>query len=96
MPDMPPATPDASATPLAGLLDALGLTEEPYGLFYSDTAPSGGFSPDPGPAGFTGSVVLAEFDSLASAQTWAEADPYSAAGVYAKVTVKPFKNVFPA
>ena len=53
-------------------------------------------SPDPGPAGFTGSVVLAEFDSLASAQTWAEADPYSAAGVYAKVTVKPFKNVFPA
>ena len=50
MPDMPPATPDASATPLAGLLDALGLTEEPYGLFYSDVAPTGGFSPDPGPA----------------------------------------------
>lgn len=52
-------------------------------------------SPDPGPAGFTGSVVLARFGSLAAAQAWADADPYIAAGVYAKVTVKPFKNVFP-
>jgi uncharacterized protein YciI len=52
-------------------------------------------APDPGPAGFTGSVIVAEFPSLAEAQTWAEADPYLAAGVYNKVTVKPFKKVFP-
>ncbi|MEW5891733.1 MAG: YciI family protein [Pseudomonadota bacterium] len=50
---------------------------------------------DPGPAGFTGSLIVAEFDSLASAQAWAEADPYVAAGVYARVTVKPFKKVLP-
>ena len=52
-------------------------------------------APDPGPAGFSGSVIVAEFDSLAAAQTWADADPYVAAGVYAKVTVRPFKLVFP-
>ena len=51
---------------------------------------------DPGPAGFSGSVIVAEFDSLAAAQAWADADPYVAAGVYAKVTVKPFKKVLPA
>jgi len=50
---------------------------------------------DPGPAGFTGSVVIAEFDSLADAQTWAEADPYMAAGVYATIVVKPYKVVLP-
>ncbi|MEW6354481.1 MAG: YciI family protein [Pseudomonadota bacterium] len=50
---------------------------------------------DPGPAGFTGSLVVAEFDSLAQAQAWAQADPYMAAGVYARVTVKPFKQVLP-
>ena len=53
-------------------------------------------SPDPGPAGFSGSVIIAEFASLAAAQAWAGADPYVAAGVYEKVTVKPFKKVFPA
>lgn len=52
-------------------------------------------SPDPGEAGFTGSLVLAEFDSLGEARAWADADPYVAAGVYAKVTVKPFKLVLP-
>jgi uncharacterized protein YciI len=52
-------------------------------------------SEDPGPAGFTGSLVVAEFSSLDAAQEWADADPYMAAGVYAKVTVKPFKKVFP-
>ncbi|MFA4969767.1 MAG: YciI family protein [Sulfuritalea sp.] len=52
-------------------------------------------SPDPGPAGFAGSLIVAEFDSLAAAQTWADADPYVAAGVYARVTVRPFKQVFP-
>ncbi len=51
---------------------------------------------DPGPAGFSGSLIVAEFPSLADAKTWAEADPYVGAGVYASVTVKPFKKVFPA
>ena len=49
---------------------------------------------DPGPNGFTGSVIIAEFDSLEDAQTWADADPYLAAGVYENVTVKPYKKVF--
>jgi len=53
-------------------------------------------SPDPGPAGFSGSVIVAEFSSLEAAQAWADADPYVAAGVYAKVSIKPFKKVFPA
>jgi uncharacterized protein YciI len=52
-------------------------------------------SDDPGPAGFTGSLVVAEFGSLETAQEWAETDPYVAAGVYAQVTVKPFKHVLP-
>ncbi len=50
---------------------------------------------DPGPAGFTGSLVVAEFESLDAARAWADADPYVAAGVYEKVTVKPFKHVLP-
>jgi len=49
----------------------------------------------PGDAGFTGSLVVAEFPDLASAQAWAEADPYWLNGVYARVTVKPFKQVLP-
>lgn len=53
-------------------------------------------SPDPGPAGFSGSLIVAEFDSLEAAEAWADADPYVAAGVYAEVTVKPFKKVLPA
>lgn len=52
-------------------------------------------SDNPGSAGFTGSLVVAEFDSLNDAQQWTNADPYIDAGVYAKVTVKPFKKVFP-
>ncbi|BAN96375.1 MULTISPECIES: YciI family protein [Pantoea] len=51
-------------------------------------------SNEPGPAGFTGSVIVAEFSSLETAQSWANDDPYIAAGVYDKVTVKPFKRVF--
>lgn len=50
---------------------------------------------EPGEAGFTGSLVVAEFESLVDAQSWADADPYVAAGVYAAVTVKPFKKVLP-
>ena len=51
-------------------------------------------SDNPGDAGFTGSLVVADFDSLEAAQAWADADPYVDAGVYARVTVKPFKRVF--
>lgn len=50
---------------------------------------------DPGAVGFSGSLVVAEFASLAEAQAWADADPYLAAGVYARSTVKPFKKVLP-
>ncbi|HHQ4750713.1 YciI family protein [Aeromonas veronii] len=49
---------------------------------------------DPADAGFTGSTVIAEFASQADAKAWADADPYVTAGVYAKVTIKPFKKVF--
>ena len=50
---------------------------------------------DPGPAGFTGSLVVAEFDSLDAARAWAEADPYLEAGVYSQVDVWPFRQVLP-
>lgn len=50
---------------------------------------------DPGEAGFTGSLVVAEFECLADAQAWADADPYMASGAYASVVVKPFKKVLP-
>jgi len=53
-------------------------------------------SPDPGPAGFSGSIIIAEFASLEAARSWADADPYVAAGVYEKVTIKPFKKALPA
>lgn len=53
-------------------------------------------SSDPGPAGFSGSLIVAEFESLAAAQAWADADPYVAAGVYQSVSVKPYKKVLPA
>jgi hypothetical protein len=52
-------------------------------------------SPDPGPAGFSGSLIVAEFESIMDAQSWADADPYVAAGVYANVMVRPFRQVFP-
>lgn len=52
-------------------------------------------SDNPGDAGFTGSLVVAEFASQEAAQQWADADPYVAAGVYARVTIKPFKKVLP-
>ncbi|MBI4809127.1 MAG: YciI family protein [Nitrosomonadales bacterium] len=51
---------------------------------------------DPGMAGFTGSLIVAEFASLTEAEAWAAADPYVAAGVYALVAVRPFRKVFPA
>ena len=53
-------------------------------------------SMDPGPAGYSGSLIVAEFDSLETARSWANADPFVAAGVYASVTVKPFRKTLPA
>lgn len=50
---------------------------------------------DPGPAGFTGSLIVAEFESLEAARAWADADPYVAAGVYTRVDVRPFRKVLP-
>ncbi|KAF1722573.1 YciI family protein [Pseudoxanthomonas wuyuanensis] len=50
---------------------------------------------DPGPAGYSGSIVIAEFDSLEAARAWAEADPYAVAGAYARVEVRPFRRVLP-
>lgn len=52
-------------------------------------------SDDPGPAGFTGSLIIAQFPTQADAQRWADADPYVAAGVYANVEVKPFRQTLP-
>lgn len=52
-------------------------------------------SEDPGPAGFSGSLIIAEFATLSEAQEWAAADPYHRDGVYRQVTVKPFRKVFP-
>ncbi len=53
-------------------------------------------SENPGDEGFTGSLIIAEFTNLEAAKTWADADPYIAAGVYKNVTVKPYKKVLPA
>lgn len=50
---------------------------------------------DPGAAGFSGSLIVAEFDDLAAAQAWADADPYKSAGVYREVSVRPFRKVLP-
>ena len=53
-------------------------------------------STDPGPAGMSGSLIVAEFQSLADAKAWIDADPYVTQGVFARVTVRPFKQIFPA
>jgi uncharacterized protein YciI len=52
-------------------------------------------SPDPGPAGFTGSLIVAEFDSLEDAESWAAADPYVTEGVFRRVVVRPYRQVLP-
>jgi hypothetical protein len=52
-------------------------------------------APDPGPAGFTGSLIVAEFRSLEEAERWAKEDPYVIGGVFQKITVKPFRQVLP-
>ncbi len=53
-------------------------------------------SPDPGPAGFSGSLIVGEFESLEEARAWIDADPYVTEGVFARVSVQPFRKVFPA
>lgn len=75
-------------------IERLQLLNEQGRLFVAGPNPAID-SEDPADAGFTGSTVIAQFDSLEKAQAWAEADPYVEAGVYANVIVKPFKKVLP-
>ena len=75
-------------------LERLNILKDEGRLLIAGTHPAID-SEDPGTEGFTGSLVVAEFDSLQDAQTWADADPYIDAGVYDKVVVKPFKKVLP-
>ena len=90
--------PDSLAARLAARpahLDRLKALQDEGRLLLAGPCPAID-SPDPGPAGFTGSLIVAEFASLEAAKIWADADPYVAAGVYASVSVKPFKKVLPA
>jgi uncharacterized protein len=90
--------PDSLARRLAARpahLDRLHALQQAGRLLLAGPFPSID-SNDPGGAGFSGSLIVAEFDSLDEAQTWADADPYVAAGIYAGVSVKPFKKVLPA
>ena len=76
-------------------LERLGVLQNEGRLLLAGPCPAID-APDPGPAGFTGSLIVAEFASLDAAKIWADADPYVEAGVYASVSVKPFKKVLPA
>jgi len=90
--------PDSLARRLAARpahLDRLHALQQAGRLLLAGPFPSID-SNDPGAAGFSGSLIVAEFDSLGDAQAWADADPYLAAGIYAGVSVKPFKKVLPA
>jgi uncharacterized protein YciI len=89
-----PGTHDARMASRPDHLSRLVELKEQGKLFVAGPHPAID-SEDPGSAGFTGSLVIAEFDSLKEAQDWANADPYVKAGVYAKVTVKPYKKVLP-
>ncbi len=75
-------------------LERLRLLQEEGRLLLAGPHPAAD-SEDPGPAGFSGSLVVAEFPSLEAAQAWAKADPYVEADVYAGITIKPFKKVLP-
>ncbi len=90
-----PGTLDARLAARPAHIERLKALQDQGRLLLAGPCPSID-SENPGPAGFTGSLIVAEFDSLESAQQWADADPYVAAGVYAQVTVKPFKKVLPA
>lgn len=75
-------------------LERLGKLQEQGRLLLAGPHPAID-STEPGEAGFTGSLIVAEFESLEDARAWADSDPYFAAGVYAGAVVKPFKKVFP-
>mgnify|MGYP006424749621 FL=1 len=89
---------DDSAARRAGARDAhiarLELLRDEGRLLVAGPTPAID-APDPGEAGFSGSLVIAEFESLATARAWADDDPYVAAGVYRDVTVKPFRKALP-
>ena len=91
--DAPGALPDRLAARPAHLARLTALRDEGR-LLLAGPCPAID-AEDPGPAGFTGSIVIAEFDSLDAARAWAEADPYVHAGVYARVDVRPFRKVLP-
>ncbi len=88
-----PASLDKRQTARPAHLDRLKLLAEQNRLLVAGPHPAID-SNEPGAAGFSGSLIVAEFESLEQAQAWADADPYVAAGVYSRVTVKPFKRVF--
>ena len=88
-----PASLDKRQAARPAHLDRLKLLAEQNRLLVAGPHPAID-SNEPGAAGFSGSLIVAEFESLEQAQAWADADPYVAAGVYSRVTVKPFKRVF--
>ena len=76
-------------------IDRLKLLQDEGRLLLAGPFPAAD-SPDPGPAGYAGSLIIAEFGDLAAAKAWAADDPYVSAGVYAHVAVKPFRKTLPA
>ena len=89
-----PGTLEARLAARPGRLERLKTLQQEGRLLLAGPHPAID-SDDPGPAGFTGSLVVAEFSDLESARAWADVDPYVKSGVYEKVTVKPFKKVLP-
>lgn len=89
-----PGTLDTRMAVRAAHLDRLNALKDEGRLLLAGPCPAID-SPDPGPAGFSGSLIVAEFASLAEAEAWIAADPYVTEGVFARTTVKPFKKVLP-
>lgn len=89
-----PGTLDTRMAVRAAHLDRLNALKDEGRLLLAGPCPAID-SPDPGPAGFSGSLIVAEFASLADAEAWMTADPYVTEGVFARTTVKPFKKVLP-
>lgn len=89
-----PGTLDKRLAARSGHLERLNKLQDEGRLLLAGPFPAIE-SENPGPAGFTGSMIVAEFASLADAEAWAKVDPYVAAGVYAEVSVKPFRKVLP-
>ncbi|MBT0960719.1 YciI family protein [Denitromonas iodatirespirans] len=89
-----PGTLDTRMAVRATHLDRLNALKDEGRLLLAGPCPAID-SPDPGPAGFSGSLIVAEFASLAEAEAWMAADPYVTQGVFARTTVKPFKKVLP-